>query len=332
MTSNQLALAGNAQHLAVWKRWLGRYWQVSNEEVPQEVQRMPVSPSGERWPAECLSEAPTPWVPASGSAWRDVADERAGAKDRLGRLAKTLEVDVIPRLVQLHGEQARVHAAPDAAEVERFAQALVASGDEAVKAVVQACRARGLLVGSLFLDLLAPAARLLGSWWDEDKCDFSTVTVALGRLQRLMRELSPAFGQEVHEPPNGRRVLLAQHPGEQHSFGLAMVAEYFRREGWEVLGGIGGSVNDPSSEVAREWFDAAGFSVGSETRVEWVRERIADLRRRSRNKAIAVIVGGPLLSLDPTWAQRLGADASGHQGDQAPLIAHQLISARSVQR
>ena len=268
----------------------------------------------------------------AGSSWATVTAERSDAKMRLSRLARTLETDVIPRLVGAHGPSVGADVALEAAEIESFVGLLRHHGDAEVGAAVAALHRRGLSVEALFLQLFAPAARLLGELWVADRCDFSTVTICLGRLQRLLREWSPAFGSEVEHPANGRRILLAQHADEQHSFGLSMVAEFFRRDGWEVLGGVGGAVPDPSGEVAREWFDAVGFSIGSETRVDWLRERIARVRAVTRNTSVVVLVGGPLFVLRPAWAESVGADASGHDGRRAPRMAEELLAARHVQR
>ena len=111
-----------------------------------------------------------------------------------------------------------------------------------------------------------------------------------------------------------------------------MVAEFFRREGWEVLGGVGGAVADPSAQVSREWFDAVGFSIGSETRIDWIRERIAKVRAVTRNRSVVVLVGGPLFVLEPAWAESVGADASGHDGGKAPKLAEDLLAARLGKR
>jgi MerR family transcriptional regulator, light-induced transcriptional regulator len=267
-----------------------------------------------------------------GSTWPTAASERVDAKSRLSRLAKTLESDVIPRLVGVHGKASRVPVQLDAREIANFVGLLRNATDAELAAVVEATQRRGLSVGAIFLELFAPAARHLGELWVADRCDFSTVTICLGRLQRLLREWSPAFGTEVAHPANGRRILLAQHSDEQHSFGLSMVAEFFRREGWEVLGGVGGAVADPSSQVSREWFDAVGFSIGSETRIDWLRERIAKVRAVTRNRSVVVLVGGPLFVLKPAWAQSVGADASGHEGGKAPKLAEDLLTARLGQR
>jgi len=295
---------------------------------------MQSGPSRDSSPVECEVSSAA-WSPAGhavGSTWPTAASERVDAKSRLSRLAKTLESDVIPRLVGAHGKASRAAVHLEPREIESFVGLLRNASDSELAAVVEAAQRRGLSVEAIFLELFAPAARHLGELWVADRCDFSTVTICLGRLQRLLREWSPVFGTEVEHPANGRRILLAQHPEEQHSFGLSMVAEFFRREGWEVLGGVGGAVADPSAQVSREWFDAVGFSIGSETRIDWLRERIAKVRAVTRNRSVVVLVGGPLFVLQPAWAQSVGADASGHEGGKAPKMAEDLLAARLGQR
>jgi MerR family transcriptional regulator, light-induced transcriptional regulator len=282
---------------------------------------------------------PSVWSSASssvGSAWPTALAERSDAKARLSKLALALETEVIPRLVGAHAKDAlasRVVAMRlESREIEGFVALLRNGTDAELAATVSAIHRRGFSVEAIFLELFSPAARHLGELWVADRCDFSTVTICLGRLQRLLREWSPAFGTEVEHPANGRRILLAQHPEEQHSFGLSMVAEFFRRAGWEVLGGVGGAVPDPSAQVSREWFDAVGFSIGSETRVDWLKERIAQVRKVTRNRSVVVLVGGPLFVLQPAWAQSVGADASGHDGGQAPKLAEDLLATHLVRR
>ena len=304
----------------------------TNED--QETLYMSSGSSRDHSREECES-LPSSWTPANashGSAWPTALAERSDAKARLSKLAQALESDVIPRLVGAHGKQPRAVVHLEPREIEGFV-GLLRNGTEAeLAAAVAAAHRRGLAVEAIFLELFAPSARLLGELWLADRCDFSTVTICLGRLQRLLREWSPAFGTDVEHPANGRRILLAQHSDEQHSFGLSMVAEFFRRAGWEVLGGVGGAVPDPSAQVSREWFDAVGFSIGSETRIDWLKERIAQVRKVTRNRSVVVLVGGPLFVLQPAWAQSVGADASGHDGGQAPKLAEDLLATHLVRR
>jgi MerR family transcriptional regulator, light-induced transcriptional regulator len=311
---------------ALHRSWPGK------DVPPQEMSsRMSSGPSRDLpHSAEC-DPAAAPWSDhEAGSAWPSASAERVDAKVRLSKLARTLEADVIPRLVGAHTSRPSLRLEPR--EVESFVGLLRNGSDAELDAAVNAQRRRGLAVEAIFLELFAPAARHLGELWVADRCDFSSVTICLGRLQRLLREWSPAFGTEVDHPPNGRRILLAQHPDEQHSFGLSMVAEFFRREGWEVLGGVGGAVADPSAQVGRDWFDAVGFSIGSETRIDWLKERITQVRKATRNRSVVVLVGGPLFVMQPAWAQSVGADASGHEGGRAPKLAEDLLTARHTRR
>jgi methanogenic corrinoid protein MtbC1 len=261
------------------------------------------------------------------------------AKSRLAHLARTLEADVIPRLVQARrhaGTAANAGTLSEPAQshdqVAGFVALIAGENDSDVQAAVDAKRRAGLTVESLYLDLFAPAARLLGEMWSEDECDFSTVTVALGRLQRLLRELSPAFGTEIEYPANGRRALFAQAPDEQHSFGLSMVAEFFRRQGWDVFGVVGCGIENPADRVRKEWADVVGLSIGSERWLSWLQQCIAQVRAASCNPALVVMVGGPLFNLHPEWVASVGADATARDARDAPRVAMRLLLATQRNR
>jgi MerR family transcriptional regulator, light-induced transcriptional regulator len=131
----------------------------------------------------------------------------------------------------------------------------------------------------------------------------------------------------VQHPRHGRRVLLTQPDSEQHMFGLSMVAEFFRREGWDVLGGVAGVGIDATAWVARDWFDVVGFSIGSETSLAWLRDTITRVRKVSRNRSVVVLVGGPIFSLHPQWAADVGADATT-DGRSAPQISETIVNSR----
>ncbi len=309
--------------------WTRVTWE--GERMPAGTPGGPPTKSGQRRVVDCRVEG-SGRVDASigGSAWGSAEAEHSGAKDRLLALTDALHADIIPRLVRAHVGTSVTPAKVSDAEVESFIGLLLQAGDGRVDEFVRVTHERGLSVTHIYLDLFAPAARRLGVLWEQDLCDFASVTVALGRLQRLLRHWTQAFGADVRPPPNGRRVLLAQHPHEQHSFGLSMVAEFFRRDGWEVLGGVGGAVQDPSKQVAIDWFDVVGFSIGSEAHVAWAKERVADVRATSRNRAVVVLAGGPLLAVHPEWTKNIGADAAVTDGGQAPLIGERLVAQGSM--
>ncbi len=287
---------------------------------------------------ECLSEAAQLRLPPlEQMRWGPSGLQQPETEERLGRLVQALQTEVIPRLLQAHRSPSSPIRAlsrentPTEAEVRAFAQLVLARDDQPAIDLVDGLQARGIDVEHIFLHLLAPAARQLGVMWDNDQCDFTEVTAGVGRMQRIMRELSPAFGTEVEHPPHGLRVLLAPAPGEQHTFGLSMVAEFFRRAGWEVIGGMmadGGS--DPVQMVESVWFDVVGISVGHEARLDWLTNGIAALRGASLNQGIGVMVGGPIFREHPEYVALVGADATAVDGRHAPVLAESLLDLRTL--
>ena len=254
---------------------------------------------------------------------------------RAGHLVRTLEHQVIPRVVQAHRGPAGAELIPAEGDLRQFVAHLMTGDEAGVQADVQRLRGQGVSVESLYLHLLAPAACMLGSLWDQDLCDFPAVTVGTGRLQRLLRELSPDFEGEAtpRQPPTGpvRRILLVQPPQEQHSFGLSMVASFFRREGWLVDGGVGTTSPEPALRAQADWFDVVGYSCGSQSRVAWMRDSITSLRLMSRNPGVVVMVGGPVFQQQPEWVQWVGADVCAAEAHLAPMLAGGLLAAKASQ-
>jgi len=254
---------------------------------------------------------------------------------RMSQLARTIEREIIPRLMLAHRvvpepllrtQETGEPVTPD--DVRKFAKLVLSHGEEEAFAAIRIFRARDVPVESLYLDLLAPTARYLGELWEEDLCNFTDVTVGLGRLQRVLRELSPALGRSVEHPTQGRRVLLLPGPGEQHTFGLVMVAEFFRRAGWDVSGGGWAAAGDAAGMVHAEWFDAIGFSLGAEGHLQALADAITGVRQASCNGALAIMVGGPIFIEQPDLWGRVGADGVAYDGREAPSLAERLIAAR----
>jgi MerR family transcriptional regulator, light-induced transcriptional regulator len=257
---------------------------------------------------------------------------------RMSQLARTIEQEIIPRLMLAHRVAqeplrrsfAHTHAICEH-DIVQFAKLVLSQDEDAALAMIDSLRTRGVSVEKIYLDLLAPTARYLGTLWDEDLCNFTDVTVGLGRLQRVLRELGPALGSCVEHPLQGRRVLLLPSPGEQHTFGLVMVAEFFRRAGWDVTGGAWAAGADAAALVGNEWFDVIGFSLGAEVHLQSLAESVRNVRHATCNRDIKVLVGGPIFAEHPELGDRIGADGMTIEGREAPLLAESLIAADTPQ-
>lgn len=112
-------------------------------------------------------------------AWTDPAPQREEAD----RLAGFIEGEIIPRLLLAHRAPcafiAPLEAAPLRLDVDSFLEALLEPEFEASLDHLARLVRSGASVQRLLLDLLSPAARRLGALWDEDRCSFAEVTLAL---------------------------------------------------------------------------------------------------------------------------------------------------------
>ncbi len=250
-------------------------------------------------------------------------------RERVARLFSVLADHLIPGLVQYHAETPATAAMkPTEAEFEEFFGHLLQDHETGFVEAIHRMIGRGLSIESIYLELLVPCAVRMGQRWVDDCSDFVAVTVAVGRLQALLRQFSADFRAEAARPAAGRRILLAQPDDETHMFGLSVVAEFFRREGWDVVGGVAGTGIDPVHRVRTEWFDVAGLSVGSELKLSWLRECIASMRQHSTNPGLVIMVGGPLFSADPSRVQWVGADLTSDAGS-APREADRILAERA---
>ena len=249
------------------------------------------------------------------------------------RLLRTIENEIIPRLVL--AQRAAPAPAPVPAldgwmpkpdAIADFAR-LVLTKDAAVAcAYAENLFKRGVPTERLYLDLLAPAAQHLGWLWEEDLCDFASVTSGLVRLQQVLHALQPMFHDEGGQRFGGRRALIVPVPGEQHTFGLFMVAAFFRRAGWSVTNDPLAALDDIVRLVSAQPFAIVGFSAGSEVRVNAIAATIRAVRRASCNRGVGILVGGPLFLEQPELAPLVGADAMAADGRAAVAQAQNLLS------
>jgi MerR family transcriptional regulator, light-induced transcriptional regulator len=309
----------------------------------------------------------------------EAPDPAPSAEERVARLVRTLELDIIPRLVNAHrddaapgsagrralsgtpigamarpplqpasnlaGAQDSGHAssaylaaqnasAPPSFDVPEFAKALLNAPDSEIVAQVDAWLASGVEVACLYDGLFASAARYLGQMWTDDRCNFSDVTIGCGRLHQQIRRLSPDFAAGVLPTADGRRILLIPAASEQHSLGLSMVSDHFRRDGWEVCTAspttshTGTAADAANRRVRDEWFDVIGVSLGSERNITATRQQIAALRRNSRNRAVGVLIGGSQVARDPRLGESVGADAVSADAGTATSVAELLLGSR----
>lgn len=247
------------------------------------------------------------------------------------KLESIIDGEIIPRLMLLHreGEEAqegapRVLANEEvAAHVDEFANLVLKFDVDVLAAYVNVLRQRGVNTENLLLKLFAPAARKLGEMWEADVIDFVDVTVGTARLQQLLHQFSLPAKADASGP--ARRVLLLPTPSEQHTFGLLMVGDFFRRYGWEVSGGTPISTERLQPLVANQWFALIGFSLSCERLIGLLGSTIKTVRQHSRNRAVRIVVGGQVFVENKDLGHALGADLAVADAQEAVELAENVL-------
>lgn len=248
--------------------------------------------------------------------------------------ARSMELDLIPRLLAHArataelGSSAKAHPAITTAEVDAFVLACLSQNEQRCPAIIKGLIEAGATLERICLELLTPAARILGAKWEEDEVDFVEVTLGTGRMQRVVRDLGRRVAAETPMAADAGQAFLCAMPEEQHSLGLAMVAEFFVADGWGVTVGPPLGVDDVLDEVSAHWFDLVGLSAGIAERVPRIAEVVAAIRAASLNKQLAILVGGRAFVDQPDMVALVGADASAPDAAQGPMVARTLVQAR----
>ena len=266
-----------------------------------------------------------------GSRQKDLA--QGNRPYSLRDVRRVVESDIIPRLLLGHEQSPRVSGGPGGEgalsqpDIQHFAGLLLSQRDDvAVSAFLVEIQERGLPIDAIYLDLFQPAARYIGELWHADQCTFVDVTLAIGTMQRLLRTFEPEFHKNARPPDGARLAMLAPLPGDQHTFGLSMVAEFFRRGGWSVWTTPFATLDALGEHMQASWFAVVGFSASREDRLEELASVIRMVRRKSCNGSVGILVGGPVFVDRPDLVARVGADVVGRNAIQALAEAEEFVA------
>jgi methanogenic corrinoid protein MtbC1 len=258
----------------------------------------------------------------------------------LSQLCRTVEAEIIPRLVMAHGNAEQQTLPSNIAadeEVAGFAELLLGTESHRAAEFIQSYREHGVPLETIYLDLLAPAARHLRHLWMDDEWDFADVTLALWRMQQLLRDFSPAFCAGAGVKSAGLRALLTPGPGEKHDighmmFGLVLAGEFFRRDGWDTW-----IEPDPASAafietIRTQWFDVVEFFASNDKKLDDLATNIRMVRRESSNRNIGVMVCGPAFIERPELVLLVGGDAIVSDFSQETLQAQNVVNLLTERR
>lgn len=161
-------------------------------------------------------------------------------------------------------------------------------------------------------DLYIPeAARRMGDAWADDQMSWLDVSIGVGRLQSLLREIGMAWVADQAGDTGHGTVLLIVPDREQHTLGPMVAMGQMRRYGISVCLRIAPSHNELRSLMAARQFDGVLISIATKDKLESVSNTVQFIKAVS-GKPMPIVVGGAVTPKVEDLAAATGADLASN--------------------
>jgi MerR family transcriptional regulator, light-induced transcriptional regulator len=234
----------------------------------------------------------------------------------------------LPRLLAARladrDDASRLTSAVTDEDRQRFIALVCAPDHHLPESLLSVMALRGVTRDDILLQLFTPVARQLHDLWIRDEVTFADVTLAIGRLQRLLR--SPALPDApLHFGERGGSILIAPPPGDPHAFGSAIFEDFFRNAEWSTERLVPATEEELINRTRLKSYDVLAISVSRECSLEKLTLLIRRVRRESANARLLVMVGGQPLKDEPEMWKRIGADGTAPDAAAAVKVANKLL-------
>jgi len=263
---------------------------------------------------------------------RKASGQREEPRDSVNSI---IEGEIIPRLLMAHNHEpsagkARRSRPISLDDASRFAMLPLRLEAASLLEEVDAFIAEGSSVETICLDLLAPAARMLGEMWDRDECDFIDVTMGLWRLQEVMREIAARSPADLPSLKVPRSALFSPMPGDLHNFGTLMIEEVFSRAGWQSEALVKPDRRELLERLGQRPFNLVGLTLARDCPSAALANLVKAMRNASLNPKITVLVGGRMINENPGIVAEVGADGTGADALAALEVAENLVKTAAL--
>jgi methanogenic corrinoid protein MtbC1 len=179
----------------------------------------------------------------------------------------------------------------------------------------------GMGIDLIVLELIPRIARKLGNQWASDNLSFAEVTIATGRLQKLIYSLDHLYQETRTSPTTTHSILVTAAPGSHHTLGPLILSNYFTWAGWSVLSESAPSERFIETTVTSKSLTAIAVSIADYDQLDRLPKLIQSIRSKSLNPAIIVLTGGSLYNADAMSFGHIKADIKSSTPEEA---LHQL--------
>ena len=214
--------------------------------------------------------------------------------------------EVVRRLAFRMPRSARSSSFPTSTEIERLCDALLSHDNSAADRIILEAREDGVEVETIYLGYVAAAARRLGDLWNADKITFVDVTLASGKLFRIIRGLRHVIAPSIVENRHERPALFALVPGETHTLGIEIATDIFRRNGWDIDMMVGVDHDTLLDQAEMRNYRAIVLVANSDALITRLTRLVLALR--ISHPLARVVVAGNIVDHHPDIGTLVGAD------------------------
>lgn len=170
---------------------------------------------------------------------------------------------------------------------------------------------RGEDIADFYIPTLA---RAYGDQWTADELTFGEVTIAVSRLQTVLRDLEVSWPRANDVQSTSATLMLVIPKDVFHTLGAFVLSGQLRRKGISVKMVLGGTSKTVTNELSASKYDAIFISASHSDTLGSLR-LIIDAVKAATEDAPPVVIGGTILdveSAETVMAETGATYATGH--------------------
>ncbi len=191
--------------------------------------------------------------------------------------------------------------------LEQLLDAFLSSDEDKRHDMLMRLRQDGVPIGDIIDHILPAVARIMGEGWANDQISFAHVTIGTARLQEAVRVLGWHDKTRQRVAETAPVILLIIPKPEHHTLGAFVLADQWRRMGFQVDIAIDQHPRQVADMLRRHHYAMIGITAAGRRTLASAKE-LVDTIRLTAARATPIFVGGAILDRDIDVLGITGAD------------------------
>ena len=184
----------------------------------------------------------------------------------------------------------------DSEILAKLHNAAIGAERETLQDVIRDALAAGHKPEDLADHYIPELARKMGDMWCGNQISFAVVTIAVSRLQSMLRDLGPSWAGDTSTDPSAPSVMLIVPQDVYHTLGAMVLGSQLRRAGLSVRIMLGVRPDEIATRLRRTTIQAVFVSSSHGETLKSL-AKIIDVVKSSVENAPPIVIGGALFGV-----------------------------------